>query len=74
MSAYSWGLEISRRSDAILGADAMTQRCDEITTGSLNIAHGFTYHVYRNATDIAGNWQKTIRQHLISVLEVISMN
>ena len=34
MSAYSWGLEISRRSDAILGADAMSWRSDEITMGN----------------------------------------
>ena len=31
MSAYSWGLEISRKSDAILRADAMPLRSDEIT-------------------------------------------
>ena len=52
MSAYSWGLEISRRSDAILGADAITWRSDEITIGS----QGFNYHIYRNATKIAVNW------------------
>ena len=37
MSAYSRGLEISRKSDAILGADAMTLRFDEITTGSSHL-------------------------------------
>ena len=34
MSAYSLGLEISRRYDAILGADAMTLRSDEISIGN----------------------------------------
>ena len=62
MSAYSWGLEIPRRSDAMLGADAMTYRSDEITTGSPSIAQGFSYHIYRNAIDIAINQQKNIIQ------------
>ena len=55
MSAYSSGLEISRRSDAILGADAMTKRSDEITIGNPNITHGFGYHIYSDATTISVN-------------------
>ena len=56
MSAYSWGLEISRRSDAILRADAMTQRSDEITMRNPNILHSFSHSIYRNATNIVVNW------------------
>ena len=56
MSAYSWGLEISRRSDAILRADAMTWRSDQITMGNPNIVHGFSHSTYSDATTILVNW------------------
>ena len=56
MSAYSWGLEISRRSDAILRADAMTWRSDRITMENPNIVHGFSHSIYSDATNIAVNW------------------
>ena len=55
MSAYSWGLEISRRSDSILWADAMTKRSDEITMGNPNILHGLSHSGYSDATNIAVN-------------------
>ena len=64
MSAYSCGLEVSRKSDAILRADAMTQRSDGIIMGNPNIVHGFSYCIYNNATTILVNWQKNIIQHL----------
>ena len=56
MSAYSWGLEISSTSDAILRVDAMTWRSDEITMGNPNILHGFSHKTYRDCTNIAVNW------------------
>ena len=34
----------------------MTERSDEITMGSPNIVQGFSYHIYRNATNIVANW------------------
>ena len=56
MSAYSWGLEISRRSDAILKAGVMIQRSDEIPMGNPNILHSFSHSAYSDATNMAVNW------------------
>ena len=52
-------IRISGKSDAILGADAMTLRSHEITIGSHSTAC-----VYSNATDIVVNQENNIIQHL----------
>ena len=54
MSAYSWGLEISRRSDAIT-----VGRCndyDEITMGNPISIYSISYHIPSNATMLLVNW------------------
>ena len=68
MSAYSWGVEISRRSNAIQEADAMTLRSNEIRWWNtlersllLLIASAMAFS--SAITDIAFNWQKNVIQH-----------
>ena len=53
MSAYSRGLEISRRSDAINVGWYNDLKIWWITMGNSNNVHGFSYS---NATAISVNW------------------